>query len=198
MRGSAAVVGALIAVLGLGACADGAPEVAPTSAPGTSGTVSATPAAESPTGVTPGPTTSGAPTSGAATSGAATSGAAAAPGATPSASVERQMSIVSPADGAELTSPVVVEVEVRGFELVELTGQMADDTGHLYAFVDESPPAQRVMLPESESIVKSADTSIELGDLPAGRHTVTVVVTHAYPVPFEPRLQDSVTFTVTD
>lgn len=120
-----------------------------------------------------------------------------APAPDPSASVPlREVSVTLPADGATVSLPVVVEVEVTGFDLVELTGEIAPDEGHLWAFVDAEPPAERVRLPESRSIVTSSDRRIEVGELSPGKHTVTVVATHGYPIPFEPRVQDAVTFTV--
>ena len=114
-----------------------------------------------------------------------------------SAAPARALDIVAPSEGADVSGLVIVEVTISGFSITELTGHISDDMGHLYAFVDEAPPPTRVRLPAAPSIVTSADTSIELGDLEPGEHTVTVVATHAYPVPFEPRVDDVVTFTVT-
>ncbi|WP_129711011.1 hypothetical protein [Haloactinopolyspora alba] len=109
---------------------------------------------------------------------------------------DRTLEVVAPDDGSTVSSPVVVEVEVSGFSLVDLGGDTREDEGHLHAFVDEVPPDDQVWLRESPSIVTSADATIELGELAAGEHTVTVVATYSYPVPFEPRVEDGVTFVV--
>lgn len=109
----------------------------------------------------------------------------------------RSLAIEAPADGDEVSSPVSLEIAVDGFELVELGVSMEPTEGHLWAFVDIQPPDERVRLPDSTSIVKSAETTIDLGSLEPGEHTVTVLATHGYPVPFEPRITDTVTFTVT-
>lgn len=164
-------------------------------------------------GATPGPDVtssggpSGAPSAGSSggssdssTAPGSSSGATASPSAPapdPSASVPfREVVVTAPEDGATVSLPVVVEVAVTGFDLVDLTGEISQDEGHLWAFVDVEPPVERVRLPESRAIVKSSDRRIEVGELPPGEHTVTVVATHGYPVPFEPRVQDAVTFTV--
>ncbi|MBY5163253.1 DUF4399 domain-containing protein [Salsipaludibacter albus] len=128
---------------------------------------------------------------------APTSTASASPSSGASAP-ERSLAIEAPADGDEVSSPLTLEVAFDGFELVELGTSMEPAEGHLWAFVDVEPPDERVRLPDSTSIVKSAEPTIELGALEPGEHTVTVLASHGYPVPFEPRITDTVTFTVTE
>jgi hypothetical protein len=130
---------------------------------------------------------------------AATSPAATSPADTVSqaAAAGRKVEIVAPADGAAVQAPVTLEVRVSGFELVEPDGDTSGATGHLHAFVDRKrlpPPGE--IIPEQPGTADFWTGTVTLEGLASGRHTITVVATDGYRVPFGPPVWDRVRVSV--
>jgi hypothetical protein len=113
------------------------------------------------------------------------------------AAAARKVEIVGPGDGETVANPVRVRVSVSGFELVEPDGDTRGATGHLHAFVDRDqlPPAEQI-IPSDPETVDFWTEGVELGRLPPGRHTIMVVASDGYRVPFQPPVWDRVTVTV--
>jgi hypothetical protein len=109
----------------------------------------------------------------------------------------RKVEIVAPADGASVEAPVTIEVRVHGFELVEPDGDTSGATGHLHAFVDRGrlPPPERI-IPSSAETPDFWGESVMLMGLAPGRHTIMIVASDGYRVPFAPPVFDRVTVTV--
>jgi hypothetical protein len=109
----------------------------------------------------------------------------------------RKVEIVSPQDGATVSAPVALEVRVMGFELHEPDGDTSGTTGHLHALVDREqlPPAEEIMPSRPETVDFWAER-VTLAGLPPGRHTLLVVASDGYRVPFSPPVFDRVTVRV--
>jgi uncharacterized protein DUF4399 len=109
----------------------------------------------------------------------------------------RKVEIASPRDGATVSAPVVLEVRATGFELHEPDGDTSGKTGHLHALLDEEqlPPAEQV-IPSSPETVDFWAERVTLPGLPPGRHTLLVVASDGYRVPFSPPVFDRVTVRV--
>jgi hypothetical protein len=109
----------------------------------------------------------------------------------------RTLAIVSPRDGATVANPVTLRVTVDGFDLVPPDGDTRGATGHLHAFVDRErlPPAEQI-IPSEPGTTDFWAEAVELEELPPGRHTITVVASDGYRVPFRPPVWDRVTVDV--
>jgi hypothetical protein len=93
--------------------------------------------------------------------------------------------------------PVKVEMKAEGIEIVKADGN--PQKGHFHVFVDPaSPPkADGKPIPTGDpKIIHTADTSTSIADLPAGSHTLWVVVGDGRHVPLDPLVADKVTVVV--
>ncbi len=97
---------------------------------------------------------------------------------------------------ATVGQAVKVETKVDGFSLIKADGDRSAKTGHLHVFVDRAPTAAGQPIPLEAGIIHSAAPSIEVPGLAAGEHTLWVVAGDGTHVPFEPRVMDKVTVTV--
>ena len=109
----------------------------------------------------------------------------------------RTVEIVSPRDGETVANPVTLRVSVSGFDLVAPDGDTRGATGHLHAFVDRErlPPAEQI-IPSDPATTDFWAEAVELETLRPGRHTITVVASDGYRVPFRPPAWDRVTVDV--
>jgi len=84
--------------------------------------------------------------------------------------------IVSPQDGAEVTSPVLIVMEVEGIEIVP-AGDETPRSGHHHLLVDVPVPAAGVPIPTTDGYTHlgQAQTEFEL-ELPPGEHNITAVI----------------------
>lgn len=109
------------------------------------------------------------------------------------------VTIVSPADGAELDAgPVLVVMEVENLEIVE-AGVMDAGTGHHHIFLDvDVTPMDEVIPAGVEGIIHKGDgTSVHLLEgVAPGSHRIIAVVADGMHVPLDPPVVDTVTFTV--
>ena len=107
--------------------------------------------------------------------------------------------ITGPANGAMVTSPVVVSVEITG-ATVKHWDERDPNAVHYHLLVDVNPATViqpgTPLPPGQASILHLVDPTRQL-DLPAGQHTITAVLTGTDHVPFSPSIQHPVTFTVT-
>ena len=107
--------------------------------------------------------------------------------------------IIGPANGATVSAPVMLQVEITG-----VTIKPADEGDpqayHYHALVDVDPAvvAQTGQpLPTGQaSIIHTAVPTLALPDLAPGPHTITVILTRTDHVPLQPSVQAPVSFTV--
>ena len=107
------------------------------------------------------------------------------------------VTIVEPANGAEVTgSTVTVRLTVSGFPIVP-AGDMTPGTGH-HLFLDADVADDAVPVPTVPgSIVHMGDASSEytFEDVAPGEHRLIAVVADGAHVPLQPLVVDTVVFT---
>lgn len=108
--------------------------------------------------------------------------------------------IISPADGAEITSPFTVRFGLRGMGVAP-AGVDQENTGHhhLLIDVDEMPP-MATPLPSTDNVVHfgGGQTQTEL-DLPPGEHTLQLVLGDHLHIPHDPPVvSEQITVTVVE
>jgi hypothetical protein len=116
------------------------------------------------------------------------------------APADAEVYIQSPADGAELTSPVLVRFGLRGMGVAP-AGLTAANTGHhhLLIDVDELPP-EGLPLPSTDNVrhFGGGQTETEI-TLPPGEHTLQLVLGDALHIPHQPPVRSAkITITVVD
>jgi hypothetical protein len=108
------------------------------------------------------------------------------------------MTIASPGANATVTSPVTVRVETQNAN-IKPADQGDRGSQHLHFFVDIDPSSVlqtgQPIPTGRENIVHTADTSQTL-TLPAGQHTVWVVMSNVDHIPLTPGVQAQVTVPV--
>ncbi|WP_062816199.1 DUF4399 domain-containing protein [Alcanivorax sp. NBRC 102024] len=108
--------------------------------------------------------------------------------------------ILSPADGATVTSPVTVEFGLEGMEVVP-AGTQLEHAGHHHLLIDldqESMPAMDFPLPANDNVVHfgKGQTQTEL-ELEPGTHTLQLLLGDHMHVPHEPPvMSEKITITV--
>ena len=109
------------------------------------------------------------------------------------------LDFVSPAEGAQVTAPVRIEVRTSGVVLKRPTEQ-DPNARHLHYFLDTDPAA--VLGPGQpvptgiQNIIHTPDI-VQTLNLQPGQHTVWVVMTDNDHLPLRPNVQAKITFTVT-
>ena len=95
--------------------------------------------------------------------------------------------IISPADGARVTSPVRVQFGLKGMGIAP-AGIAFENSGHHHLLVDTDPPADLSQpLPTSDKVIHfgKGQTETEL-KLPPGKHTLQLVLGDQLHVPHNP------------
>lgn len=109
------------------------------------------------------------------------------------------VTIVEPADGAEVEGPdVTVRLALEGMPLAP-AGDTTSGTGHHHLFLnaDISPLGQPIPVVEGEVIhMGDASTEYTLTGVEPGEHRLITVVGDGLHVPLEPLVVDTVVFTV--
>jgi len=110
------------------------------------------------------------------------------------------LKIASPIqNGVVGAAAVKVSVTYDGPKLIPGTEAKKLDDYHLHYFLDEDATAfvngARSIPAGNPHIVHSAATEVTFDNLPAGKHTVTVVMSGNNHVPVTPALTDTVSFT---
>jgi hypothetical protein len=106
--------------------------------------------------------------------------------------------IVSPEDGAEVTSPVLVRFGLRGMGVAP-AGITAANTGHHHLLIDvDALPPDNLPLPATDQVrhfgLGQTEASIEL---PPGEHTLQLVLGDALHIPHDPPVRsEKITITV--
>ena len=117
------------------------------------------------------------------------------------ASAEGAMAyILSPADGAQLTSPITVRFGLRGMGVAP-AGVTNANTGHHHLLIDvDQLPPQNLPLPASDQVrhFGAGQTQTEL-ELPPGQHTLQLVLGDALHIPHDPPLRsERITITIVE
>jgi hypothetical protein len=105
---------------------------------------------------------------------------------------------VSPANGAEVTSPVTIRFGLRGMGVAP-AGVTSPNTGHHHLLIDVAElPADNLPLPATDQIrhfgLGQTEASLEL---PPGQHTLQLVLGDALHIPHDPPVRsDRITITV--
>jgi hypothetical protein len=105
---------------------------------------------------------------------------------------------VSPANGAEVTSPVTIRFGLRGMGVAP-AGVTSPNTGHHHLLIDVAElPADNLPLPATDQIrhfgLGQTEASLEL---PPGQHTLQLVLGDALHIPHDPPVRsDKITITV--
>jgi len=113
------------------------------------------------------------------------------------AAVDARVFIVSPKDGAVVSSPFKVVFGIAGMTLAP-AGTAAPMTGHHHLFIDTAPGNPDEPIPASDRVLHfgKAQTGTTLS-LPPGRHTLQLELGDGQHVPHDPPvLSEIVTITV--
>lgn len=126
---------------------------------------------------------------------------AAAPAAAPTAetAASGRVYIVSPADGAEVSSPVTVSFGIEGFSVAP-AGTYDPQTGHHHLLIDTGLPPLDQPIPADAQHVHfgkgQTETTLELAP---GSHTLQLLLGDGNHVPHQPPLaSDIITITVSE
>jgi hypothetical protein len=117
---------------------------------------------------------------------------------TPSAS-GAEVYIISPKNGAKVTSPVVVQFGLKGMGIAP-AGIKIDNTGHHHLLIDTDAPADlNAPLPASEKVVHFGKGQTETTlTLAPGKHTLQLLLGDSTHVPHNPPVvSKKITITVT-
>ena len=117
---------------------------------------------------------------------------------TPSAA-GAEVYIISPKNGAKVTSPFVVQFGLKGMGIAP-AGVKIENTGHHHLLIDTDPPADAsAPLPASDKIVHFGKGQTETTlTLPPGKHTLQLLLGDAGHVPHNPQvISKKITITVT-
>lgn len=108
------------------------------------------------------------------------------------------VTIVQPADGAELEAgPVLVVMETTGLEIVA-AGVMDAGTGHHHLIVDGDVDWE-LPIPNDPGVhyhMGLAQTEFTLEDLAPGEHRIIAVVADGVHIPLDPPVSDTITVVV--
>jgi Domain of unknown function (DUF4399) len=109
--------------------------------------------------------------------------------------------IISPKDGAKVSSPFVVQFGLKGMGIAP-AGVKLDNTGHHHLLIDTDAPADAgagAPLPASEKLVHFGKGQTETTlTLPPGKHTLQLLLGDASHVPHNPPVMSKkITITVT-
>lgn len=108
-------------------------------------------------------------------------------GASPSQS-EARVFIVSPADGATVSSPVTVEFGVEGMAIVP-AGTNQPFSGHHHLLINTGMPAGNLPIPADDQHKHYGDGSTTTTiELPPGNHTLTLLLGDYLHIPHDPPL----------
>lgn len=109
----------------------------------------------------------------------------------PDVSINRVF-IVSPEDGATVTSPVTVEFGIEGFEVAP-AGTYHENTGHHHLLIDAEMPALDMPIPADDNHVHFGKGQTEATiELEPGEHTLQLLLGDGNHVPHDPPLASDV------
>lgn len=104
----------------------------------------------------------------------------------------------SPANGAEVKSPLKVEMGVEGMD-VKAAGEVVENTGHHHLIIDGEPiPAgQTVPADETHMHFGKGQTEVEISLIP-GKHTLTLQFADGAHASYGPDMSSTVEITVVE
>ena len=110
---------------------------------------------------------------------------------------QARLYIISPADGATVSSPVTVRFGLSGMGVAP-AGVAAPDTGHHHLIIDAEAPPAGAPIPNDEHHKHFGGGQTETTlSLPPGRHTLQLELGDKDHVPFDPPLlSERITITV--
>lgn len=105
--------------------------------------------------------------------------------------------IISPADGATVSSPVKVQFGLDGMEVVP-AGTDKANSGHHHMLIDTAAPAMDKPIPKDDNHVHFGKGQTEsMVDLKPGKHTLQLMLGDKAHVPHSPPvMSDKITITV--
>ncbi|PCF96004.1 DUF4399 domain-containing protein [Vreelandella nigrificans] len=108
------------------------------------------------------------------------------------------VSFVTPEDGAEVSSPIQVEMAVTGMD-IEPAGTMKDGTGHHHLLIDAGPIAKGEVVPTDDTHIHfgGGQTSYELS-LPPGEYTLTLQFADGAHLSYGPDWSSTITVNVVE
>jgi hypothetical protein len=116
----------------------------------------------------------------------------------PSAPANADATILSPEDGASVSSPVTVKFGLEGMEVAK-AGNNKPDSGHHHLLVDlKTLPPMNAPLPSNDQVIHfgGGQTSTQL-ELEPGEHTLQLLVGDYKHVPHQPPvMSEKITITV--
>jgi hypothetical protein len=107
--------------------------------------------------------------------------------------------IVSPKNGAKVTSPVVVKFGIKGMAIAP-AGTKLENSGHHHLLIDTDPPADMSQpLPASDKVVHFGKGQTETTlTLTPGKHTLQLLLGDQNHIPHNPPvISKKITITVT-
>ena len=112
---------------------------------------------------------------------------------------DAQVYIISPKDGAKVSSPFVVQFGLKGMGIAP-AGVKLENTGHHHLLIDTDPPADLSQplpaIPDKIVHFGKAQTETTL-TLPPGKHTLQLLLGDANHVPHNPAvISKKITITV--
>lgn len=119
-------------------------------------------------------------------------------GAEPVTEVQRSVTIISPAEGAEIdASSVTVTMRVAGLTITT-AGDFTENTGHHHLLLNVDIPEEGTPIPVTPGYVHRGDGSSEhtFGELEPGQYRLIALVGDGSHVPLTPIVADTVTFRV--
>lgn len=96
--------------------------------------------------------------------------------------------------------PIKIDLSSEGVEIAKADGDRSGKKAHYHVFVDKEPtPAGEAIppKPEDNTILHTADPSIEVGPLAPGEHVIWVVLGDGAHFPLDPPVRARVAVTVT-
>ncbi len=108
-----------------------------------------------------------------------------------------ELYFISPADGANVTSPVTVRFGLRGMGIAP-AGVAMENTGHHHLLIDAAPPAFNMPVPADANHVHFGKGQTEAQvTLAPGRHTLQLLLADHLHIPHDPPvLSQAITITV--
>jgi hypothetical protein len=94
--------------------------------------------------------------------------------------------------------PVVVTLSAQGFQVKAADGDKTGRTGHYHLFVDpdKAPTADGTVIPKTDKIIHTTESSYSITGLASGPHTIWVVAGDGLHIPLNPLVADKLTVTV--
>jgi hypothetical protein len=108
-------------------------------------------------------------------------------------------SIVSPAEGAEVGTDVVVVLSGRGVTIEKAAGTQVEGVGHYHLFLDTPPSGDTIPVPPNSATtvhIGSGDSTYTFKGVAPGAHELIVVLGYGNHVPMMTMARDTVRFTV--